>query len=31
MIQFPFDPVFTEQLGRVLRSDRSVPAAKLVG
>jgi hypothetical protein len=31
MIQFPIDPVFTEQFYRVLCPDRAIPAAKIVG
>jgi hypothetical protein len=30
MIQFPFEPVFTEQLNRGLRANSVVPAAQVV-
>jgi hypothetical protein len=30
MVQFPFDPVFTEQLNWVLSSNSSVSAAKVI-
>ena len=30
-VEFPFEPVFTEQLHRMLRPDRSIPAPKIVG
>jgi len=30
-VEFPFDPVPTEQLHRMLRPDRPIPATKVVG
>jgi hypothetical protein len=30
-IQFPIDPIFAEEFNGMLRPNRSVPAAKIIG